>query len=128
MKKIVGWTMSAAALMLAWGPILGAGPAQASPAGPTGRVPETWTEVVQSGAPYYSYIGLAAVKFNAASSTSTLTMTMSRTTQRSTSLQAGLSPANCATVNGTDYGYLNSIMAYPYFAERVAPSACTPRP
>lgn len=182
MKKMVFSTMSIAALMLAWGPVFAASSAQAST---TGCVPETWTEVDQTGL-YYSSTGSAVGAYNASPTASMLTMTMSRTIQRSTALQAGASMslswaiakveanfsvtvtnsttntssvahaisvpghyygyqqpkveyrtyhvydrkviANCSTVAGTNYGYVNAIVTYPFYATCVATSACTPKP
>ena len=89
MKKVLASTMSVAALMLAWGP-LGAGSAQALPDGTNGCAPSTVRKVVQTGI-YYSSIGSAAGKYNPSTVTSTLSYSLSKTTQRSTALQVGAS-------------------------------------
>lgn len=36
--------------------------------------------------------------------------------------------ANCSTSVTHDYGYLNAITTYPFFAECVSTGPCTPRP
>jgi len=147
---------------------------------------EYWYEVHQSGSPWYASIGSAAGKYNASTASSTLTIALSQTTQRSTkwavsagaSLSWGIAKVEASTsydvTNTTstgvtvtdqvvvpghyygyaqpkveyrrfhitymsdtpqcgvrtvkDYGYLDAITAYPFFAECVATTACTPKP
>ena len=173
----VGMAMSAVAL---------AGPAQAGvdPLAPCD--PYNWIRVDRVGSAWYSSIGSAAGKFNASSTTSKLSITLSQTVSRSTTLEAGASMsvgwgiaqveasfsysvtqststgvsvtdevnvpgrhygyaqpkveyrrfhvrkmqnnANCSVTTAKDYGYIRAITAYPFFAECVATSPCTPRP
>lgn len=87
MKKSAISIMSAAALILAWGPTLGAGPANAAI---TGCAPSSVTRVVQTGY-HYSSIGTAVGKYNPTSTLATLSYTLSKTTQRSTTVEAGAS-------------------------------------